>query len=235
MSSEAMADHGANNGALAIFVKTPGHSPVKSRLAADCGGPFASEWYRRATAAVAAVARSAQAQFGSVAYWAVAEPAAHAAWPGLRSLAQGEGGLGERMGRVQAQLVARHGRGLLLGADTPQVTVGLLGEALQWLDAPQPRLVLGPAADGGFWLFGANLAPPLAAWASVRYSTPGTAAALRTALESCGRWHTLVTLVDADHGVDLRAVLDALRALPRPLPEQRALAEWMGEREGLLP
>ena len=223
----------AMNGALAIFVKTPGHSPVKSRLAADRGALYAAAWYRRAAVAVAAVARAAQARFGVAAYWAVAEPAAIAAglWPGLPSLAQGEGGLGERMAHVHAQLVARHGRGVLLGADTPQLSVALLGEALQWLDAPQPRLVLGPAHDGGFWLFGGNVAPPSAAWTSVRYSAPDTARALRASLDRHGQWHTLATLTDVDHGADLRTVLDALQALPDPLPEQRALADWMLEHE----
>jgi uncharacterized protein len=224
-----------NHGALAIFVKTPGHSPVKSRLAVDCGVRYAEQWYRRAAAAVAAVAQQAQARFGVHAYWAVAEPAALDAdcWAGLPSITQGEGGLGERMAHVQAQLVARHGHGVLLGADAPQLSLTPLGEALQWLDAPQPRLALGPAADGGFWLFGANRAPPLAAWTSVRYSSSDTARALRESLDSYGRWRTLATLADADHRADLRAVLDALQALPEPLPEQRALADWMREQEGI--
>lgn len=79
------------------------------------------------------------------------------------------------------------------------------------------------------------VAPPMAAWTSVRYSAPDTAAALRASLDSCGEWRSLATLADVDRGVDLRAVLDALLALPRPLPKQRTLAEWMGEREERLP
>src|SRR4029079_3252618 len=43
---------------VAIFVKTPGHSPVKTRLAADRGQAWTEAWYRRAAAAVAAVARA---------------------------------------------------------------------------------------------------------------------------------------------------------------------------------
>lgn len=225
------------NGALAIFVKTPGRSPVKSRLAADRGARYAHAWYLRAAAAVAAVAHVAQARFGVSAYWAVAEPAAIGAgdWAGLPAIAQGGGGLGERMARVHAQLVARHGRGLLLGADTPQLSVEMIGDALAWLDAPQPRLALGPADDGGFWLFGGNVAPPAVAWTSVRYSEPGTALALQASLAGRGEWCTLPTLTDADHGADLPAVLAALRALPEPLAEQSALADWMSGNPGALP
>ena len=214
-------------GALAIFVKTPGHSVVKGRLAADCGQDYAQAWYLRAAAAVAAVARDAQARHGLTAYWAVAESDALNAWPGLPVIAQGHGGLGERMAHVHAQLVDQHGFGLLVGADAPQLTSALLGQAVDWLASPSPRFALGPASDGGFWLFGGNRAPPLAAWKAVSYSAAATARDLQTHMRELGAWCTLPALTDADHGRDLPAVLRALRALPDPLPEQRALAEWM--------
>lgn len=230
-----MTIRATTNGAIAIMVKTPGRSPVKSRLAADCGALYAASWHRRAALAVAAVARAACEASGATAYWAVAEAHAQDAWPGLPSIAQGEGGLGERMARVHAHLVASHGRGLLLGADTPQLTVALIEPALQWLDAPVPRLALGPAQDGGFWLFGGNTAPPQDAWAAVRYSTPDTAREFVASMDGCGQWRTLATLLDVDHGADLGAVLAALRALEQPLPEQRALADWMGHHAGMRP
>ncbi|MEO6365928.1 MAG: DUF2064 domain-containing protein [Luteimonas sp.] len=221
------------NGALAIFVKTPGHSQVKSRLAADCGARYAQDWYRHAAAAVGAVAREAQARFGLVAYWAVAEPDALGQWPGLPTIAQGEGGLGERMARVHAQLVAQHGFGILIGADAPQVSAALLGEAHDWLASTSQRLALGPADDGGFWLFGANVTPPLAAWSAVQYSAADTARDLRNNMHELGAWRTLMTLSDVDHGRDLSAMQHALQAMSEPGAEQRALAEWMREQECL--
>ena len=78
------------NGGVAILVKTPGLSPVKTRLAAGLGAARAARWHQLAAAAVAeAVARVA----GLSAYWAVAEPLAHAggAWPGMPLLEQGAG------------------------------------------------------------------------------------------------------------------------------------------------
>lgn len=209
--------------ALAIFVKTPGRSPVKSRLAAMRGRVWAEDWYRRAAAAVAEVAAKA----GVTGYWAVAEAEATGAWAGLPVMAQGDGGLGERMARVHATLVARHGSGLLLGADAPQVSPPVLREAVAWLDAPTPRLVLGPSRDGGFWLFGANVVPPEGAWTGVAYSAPDTARDFRAAFDPYGAWHVLPMLTDADRSEDLPHVLAELTALPDPLPAQRALAEWM--------
>jgi hypothetical protein len=45
---------------IAIFVKTPGHSPLKTRLAAGIGIDAAREFHMLAAQAVAAVARKAQ-------------------------------------------------------------------------------------------------------------------------------------------------------------------------------
>lgn len=219
------------NGAIAIFVKTPGFSAVKSRLADERGEHYALDWYAQAAAAVASVARLAQARFGVTAYWAVAERAALHAWPGLPVLEQGEGDLGTRMAHVHVQLVERHGAGLLLGADAPQLTAHLLGEAIAWVSAPPPRLVLGPATDGGFWLFGGNVTPALSAWTSVRYSAISTAHDLVESMQDIGEWLTLATLTDVDHARDLHSVLHALEALPEPTSEQRALAARMREHD----
>ncbi|CAA9353569.1 MAG: hypothetical protein AVDCRST_MAG71-2895 [uncultured Lysobacter sp.] len=221
---------------LAIFVKTPGYSPVKTRLAVECGDDYAEAWYTRAAAAVSAVARQAAERLGVHVYWAVAEPAAlhERCWTGFDVLSQGEGGLGERMAKVHAELVARHGGGLLIGADTPQLSVELLAQAVHWIQAPTPRLVLGPALDGGFWLFGANVAPPLHAWTSVRYSEADTADRFIASIAPDGSWQQLPMLVDVDHRPDLRKVLEALQRLPQPTDEQRALARWMLEHEEVM-
>lgn len=217
----------AMSGAVAIFVKTPGRSVVKSRLATDCGVVLATSWYRRAADAVGSVARLARARHGMAAYWAVAEPDARADWPDLPMIFQGEGGLGARMAAVHAQLVQRHGFGILIGADAPQLTTCLLQEASEWLASESPRLVIGPAHDGGFWLFGANRAVPLTSWEAVTYSAADTAGQFRRALHDLGEWRTLQTLSDGDHRHDMPSVLSALQSLPDPTPEQRKLGAWM--------
>jgi len=220
---------------LAIFVKTPGYSPVKTRLAADYGRAYAEEWYRRAAAAVASVARVATKAHGIEVYWAVAEPAAIAdcAWHGLPVLNQGEGELGERMAHVHATLVATHGAGVLIGADAPQLSVDVLGDTVNWLRQPGPRLSLGPARDGGFWLFGGNVAPPVDVWRQVRYSARETARDLRNAMADCGHWRTLPELTDVDCGSDLPLMLQELERMSSLQPEQQQLADWMRTCEDL--
>ena len=214
---------------LAIFVKTPGYSPVKTRLAVDCGRAYAEAWYRRAAAAVASVTHTAASREGITVYWAVAERAAieSGAWDGFPLLEQGEGGLGERMARVHATLVTTHGAGVLIGADTPQLSADLLGEAIAWLRQPGPRLSLGPARDGGFWLFGGNVAPPVDVWQQVHYSARETARDLRVAMADYGQWQTLPELSDVDCASDLAVVVQEFQRLLVLQPEQQRLVDWM--------
>ena len=209
---------------IAVFVKTPGRSPIKTRLAVSLGRDIAEGWHRRAAGCVA----DAAAASGHPVYWAVAESEAMSdpLWRDRPRIPQGPGGLGRRMARVHAELVARHGAGILVGADLPQLDPAELGFAGEWLLAEEERFVLGPARDGGFWLFGANRTIDLPAWESVDYSRDDTA---RAFVESIGgdRWRRLATRTDLDESRDIEPVLAELRALPRPRPGQLRLADWL--------
>ena len=213
--------------ALAIFVKTPGHSPVKTRLAERLGPDDAAECHRRCALAVAEVAAAAAREGVVEPHWAVAESEALGAWTGFPALSQGEGGLGERMARVHAAL-RTGGAAILVGADSPQIELQQLREAARWLAADRPRIVLGPARDGGFWLVGANRALPERGWREVAYSRADTAAAFRAAMRDCGEWLELGTLNDLDRAEDIGPVARELAALAEPTPAQRALASWLG-------
>lgn len=215
--------------ALAIFVKTPGYSPLKTRLAATVGEAAALVFYRLASAAVAAVARAGQPLITPC--WAVAEAdaGAHAAWPDFPVIWQGEGDLGARMHHVFEALLARHDSVLLVGADAPQLVPEQLAQAARALAAPSVAFVLGPAADGGFWLFGGNTSVPLTVWQSVRYSQADTCLALRQALPGTKGIVDLPVLTDVDHADDLPPVLAAIERLPGAVPAQRVLAAWIRE------
>ena len=217
------------SGAVAIFVKTPGLSAVKTRLAAGAGVAFAEEWHERAAMVVGEVAAAAAAAESAEVYWAVAEPAAvgSACWTRFPHLAQGEGGLGARMGRVHAELVRRHGHGALLGADAPQLAAADVRAALRWCADPGARQALGPARDGGFWLYAANRVTPLACWEAVAYSRPDTARAFRAAFAGHGDWLELPTLTDVDRAEDLAPMRRELDALEAPALAQRALVAWL--------
>lgn len=213
--------------ALAIFVKTPGLSPLKTRLAAGIGASAAEQFHRLAAAAVADVARAVGG--GLTPYWAVAERDAltSAHWPGFPRLWQGEGTLGDRLHTVYAALQARHNGVLLTGADVPQMTVDLLRQALDALQSAAAPFVIGGAQDGGFWLFGGRHPLPAEAWTGVRYSRADTAAGLRRALSTHGTVTEVATLTDVDHAADLPALHAALAALGSPQPAQLRLHRWL--------
>lgn len=219
--------------ALAIFVKTPGHSPLKTRLAATIGVPAATAFHRLAARAVAESAQVARARDPALhAYWAVAERTALDAppWRNLLRLWQGEGGLGERMHRIYAALLARHERVLLVGADTPQLTVELLLQARAALTDPAVSYVIGKARDGGFWLFGGRVPITREIWCGVRYSCPDTARQFCGLLDPPGTIAVLPTLTDVDEAADLDDLQDALAALSQPSPAQRELLYWLTAR-----
>lgn len=213
------------SGAAAIFVKTPGLSPLKTRLAAGLGRAAAEHWYELAANAVADVLAKIPEL---VAYWAVAETASSAtrAWTGLPVVAQGEGSLGTRMGRVHTTLLQRHDFVLLLGADTPQLDPAQLADAIEWLHADAPRLVMGPARDGGFWLLGANCAPEATDWVRTPCGEAGTAKGFQEAMARHGEWRLLAPLTDVDAVTDLAPMLAELALLEQPSAEQLRLADW---------
>lgn len=213
--------------AVAIFVKTPGLSPVKTRLARGIGSAHATEFHSRAAAAVGAVARAAAPDLAP--YWAVAEQdaLAHPAWSAFATLWQGDGDLGTRLDRVYSELLERHGSVLLIGADAPQVTPALLRHAARTVRDAEPPYAIGPATDGGFWLFGGRAPVPPDVWRSVAYSRANTGAQLAEALRRFGSISLLPALADTDEAADLPALTSALRCLRDPLPEQATLAAWL--------
>jgi rSAM/selenodomain-associated transferase 1 len=216
---------------LAIFVKTPALSPAKTRLWPALGRARAEALYLECAAAVASVAEQAQRASAVQPYWAVAEAEGLDApiWQRLPRLSQGEGGLGARMAGVYSQLLHRHDAAVLIGADAPQLQASMLAQAAAWLDAAVPRLVLGRAEDGGFWLFGGNVALDAAAWECIAYSRADTAACFQATFNGCGDWLQLPALRDLDTIDDLAPVHAALAALHAPTPEQRRVANWLDD------
>ena len=217
--------------ALAVFVKTPGLSPVKTRLAAGLGRARAEELYRLSVAAVEATVAAAAARNDVAAYWAVAEEAglADARWQRFPRIHQGSGELGERLGRVFEQLQRRHDVVIAIGGDSPQMTPELIRRAIDplRLGAHKPTHVLGRCHDGGFYLVGTNRPLPPEVWRDVPYSTPNAAAQLAANLARHGPIVELPHLADVDRAEDLATVRDELRAIADPSAEQLAVLNWI--------
>ena len=212
--------------AIAIFVKTPGLSAIKTRLAETIGSQTAEQWHRLAAQATAEVAVASE--IGPV-YWAVAEPEGtnHMLWRHLPHLVQSAGGLGERMATIYNALIETHGRAILLGADTPQIDPASLRKAAQWLNVSQARQVIGPATDGGFWLYGGNRSACEHLWGQVAYSQSDTLEQFQYAMSEQGDWLRLDQKTDVDRAKDLSCASQALIDLATPSPTQARLIQWL--------
>lgn len=112
-------------------------------------------------------------------------------------------GFDERL--AYAHLDAGEGPTIQIGMDTPQVTVDMLHEAGAML--AEHDTVLGPAQDGGWWVFGRHHGGQADALRGVPMSTDSTCDDTRSALRSRGlSVGTTRTLQDVDLVADARNV-----------------------------
>jgi glycosyltransferase A (GT-A) superfamily protein (DUF2064 family) len=74
---------------------------------------------------------------------------------GFRVFGQRGSGLDERIAAAFADAYAVAPLPMvLIGTDTPQVTVDMLADAVASLESGEADAVFGPSSDGGFWLLG---------------------------------------------------------------------------------
>ncbi|MEZ5537405.1 MAG: DUF2064 domain-containing protein [Thiolinea sp.] len=219
-------------GAIAVFVKTPGLSPVKTRLSATIGHQLAEYFFRLAKQATEAVVQQAIPLFAEqgielAGYWAVGEEKGlgNPLWQGkgMQRLYTGPGGLGERMHHIYSTLLKTHDFVLLAGVDCPQNSAENLLEAAQFLQQPD-SCVIGPAVDGGFYLFGGNTPVPLEYWTAVQYSREDTLKQFLAKLNAYSL-HYLGARTDVDTQSDLYAMMDEMEG--ELLPEQLALVSFV--------
>ncbi len=217
------------NGALAIFVKTPGLSPVKTRLAADLTTQAAERFYRLAVQATTEVVQQLAQSVSITPYYAVAEQQAMSVWPEFPVVWQGEGGLGERMDNIYRYLLSRYDYVLLIGSDIPQMSPEHLQRAIIALQ--NDKMVIAPSEDGGFWLFGGSCRLPASVWTTVHYSQKDTLEQFVANLSAFAEIQLLDKLQDIDDVSDLKPLQQSLAALRHPTPAQRQLLSFLLHRD----
>lgn len=104
--------------------------------------------------------------------------------------------LGERMHRALSEALEEYEKVLLLGSDVAELEPELLRKAFSLLDDHQ--VVLGPSADGGYYLVGLKKAQP-ALFTDKTYSTPHV---LREAILEAQRRELKVGLLPILHDID---------------------------------
>jgi uncharacterized protein len=141
--------------AIGIFVKTPGLSPIKTRLARGIGALRAAEFYELSVAAVSSAARETKLRSVKVIpYWAIAEESglSDQRWREFRRISQGHGDLGDRLSTIYTRLHEAHQNVVLIGADSPQISAATLSDLIANLSAQgggrvADRNILGRCED----------------------------------------------------------------------------------------
>jgi uncharacterized protein len=137
---------------LIIFTRYPIPGQAKTRLIPALGPDGAADLQRRMTRQTIDTAQQTahpiQIQFcgGTIAQMST--------WLGDHDYQpQGEGDLGDRMDRAFDQgFKSGHDRVVIIGTDCPGIDRTILNQAFTALESQD--LVLGPAADGGYYLIG---------------------------------------------------------------------------------
>ncbi len=196
---------------LILFTRYPEAGIAKTRLIPALGPEGAADLQRRMTAhAIAAASEWARPrkQTLEVRFEGGSEGLMRT-WLGGEHhyRRQGEGDIGTRMRRALADAFGRGAlRAVLIGSDIPGITVTILASAFDHLHAAD--LVLGPAADGGYYLAGLRHS----AWAGagdelfsdVPWGTERVLAVTRDKIAALGLQTVfLETLADIDRPEDL--------------------------------
>jgi rSAM/selenodomain-associated transferase 1 len=187
---------------IAVLLKAPRPGAVKTRLAREIGSPAATALYRAVAEERLAAAR---ATGWPVTVWYSPADAERdlVEWLGPGDFRpQPEGDLGERMATA-ARAVEAGDRVIVIGGDCPDLTVEVLRAANQALD--RAPVVLGPAADGGYYLIGGRTPLP-DVFTGMTWSTATVLLETRRRLREANlAWVELAALRDIDTVADARA------------------------------
>lgn len=209
---------------VVVFARAPEPGRVKTRLAAGVGEAAALALYRAFLDDTCALASGAAER----AVLAAAGPADHPALAALAArhrmqlVAQEGADLGERMARALARALEEAERVCIIGSDAPSLPRALLDEA--FLRLADAEVVIGPAADGGYWLVGAR-APEPELFREIAWGTPRVLP--ETLARLAGRRAALLPFhYDVDGPDELQLLSAHLRHLPPEVAPatRRALA-----------
>jgi rSAM/selenodomain-associated transferase 2/rSAM/selenodomain-associated transferase 1 len=199
---------------LLLFARYPVPGQAKTRLIPALGPEGAARLHRRLTEHAAAVARAAAAAEDARVTICCTGAARRdfRSWLGcdLAYAAQPSGDLGVRLSRAFASAF-RGGakRVVAFGADVPDLSAAQLRQAFARLR--EHDVVLGPAADGGYYLIGMKCDRP-ELFAGVDW---GTGLVFEQTRAASGRQGLSVALLSTLSDVDLPEDTSVLRADPR--------------------
>ncbi len=210
---------------LGVFARPPRAGSVKTRLSPALPPPLAASLYRSLLDDTFAAMRHAHAEQRFV-FWA---GGAGEAPPDFESRLQQGADLGARLTAAFDELLFAAGdHALVLGSDAPALTPAHVDAAFAQLD--RHDVVLGPAADGGYWCVGLTCRTP-ELFEGIPWSTPAvlerTLERARGAVRSVG---LAAPLEDLDTPADLARLVGARAAEADSRETGRGVPRMRGPR-----
>lgn len=181
-----------------VFTRAPCYGSVKTRLSREIGAHEALRFFRNSLEQTCRRLGNNRAYEIQLATTPLKYLSYEGMWPaGFTRVDQGVGDLGQRMISVLRSAGPRPA--VLVGSDIPNANESHILEALRMLRCHP--YVLGPVADGGYWLIGARSPQGLSTrqLKGVRWSTPFALSDTETLLPGAARLtETLFDVDDAD-------------------------------------
>jgi rSAM/selenodomain-associated transferase 1 len=209
---------------MLLFLKAPVSGRVKTRLAAALGDDAALDLYRNFVLDILDTFENEGSPY-SIFFYPPDAKALIFGWLGQHRqyLPQEGTDLGERMKNAFTRVFQEgQDRAIIIGSDMPDLPARLLNEALESLVTHD--CVIGPAADGGYYLIGfakAGFRPTV--FDNIAWSTERVFAETMLRLEHDGaRVHVLPLRRDVDTIDDLRDFFERNRDHPDRAPRTMA-------------
>lgn len=183
---------------LIVFLRLPEKGKVKTRLAATLGDETALEIYQHLVSITLDIVT--RSQIPTYLFYTGGLPPADERDASFSYHMQQDGDLGSKMIEALSFVLTHHKKALIIGSDCPDLTAELLHTCCQSLD--DKDIVIGPAGDGGYYLFGCTESHP-ALFTNIKWSTSSvmeqTIEKIKSANLSC---HLLNKLYDIDLAED---------------------------------
>jgi glycosyltransferase A (GT-A) superfamily protein (DUF2064 family) len=198
----------------AIFVKTPGLSGIKTRLAKEIGKNKAALFYQLALSASKSLVKNIYVAGARVNFnWAIAEREGmdDPLWSGENQVFQKEGGLGDRLNHIYGELLLKNDLVIFMGSDSPHINSSYLSSKLSDFIKSSHDFLIGPAEDGGFYFLAGRKPIAKELWCGVEYSSTKTLTQLVDALNTIGN----IEYIRTDFDVDDLSSLKKLEDVPR--------------------
>jgi rSAM/selenodomain-associated transferase 1 len=208
---------------ICIFAKPPRAGKAKTRLMPEIGPAAAASIANALLQDVIVAAtqiRGAHVVLSATEAFQIEGAGALPVW------LQPEGDLGRRLEQTLQRALSQSNFAVAVGADTPGLTASMLEEALESLR--ENEAVLGPAADGGYYLIGVRRCPN-GLLRDIHWSQPTT---LAQTIAQCRRFRINYSLArpwfDLDRASDLQHVCCLMRREALFAPHLKAALESMG-------